>query len=174
MSADHSDLKAKAKREMVELTRVFLYLWLVLSSMALQRTVTLEQHGVDVKAFGFAFINALALAKFMLIAIQLKFAHRWVKGSLLEATIVESAAFAVMLMFFRILEEIAVDLYHGKTLAQSFPDPAGQTMKEIAMLCVVLFVALLPFFAFMELRDTIGEEKLKDIFLRSRAEESPK
>lgn len=174
MTADHSDLKAKAKREMVELTRVFVYLWLVLSSIALQRKVILEQEGIDMKAFGFAFINALALAKFMLIGVQLKFARRWLKRSLLASTVVESAAFAVVLMILRILEEILVDLYHGKSLMASFPSPVGQEMQEIAMLAVVLFIALLPFFAYLELRDALGEERIREIFLGSRKDVTPR
>jgi hypothetical protein len=169
MAADHADLKAKAKHELKELLFVCGYLWILLASFAMQRTVILAQHGIDMSEIGFAAINALALGKVMLIAKQLHFAHHYQTKPLIWQTLFESAAFSVLLIICKVLEDAIVGMFKGKTFVEGLPTPSGRPMLDALMLGVVLFIALVPFFAFTELDDAMGPGKLTTIFLKDRS-----
>jgi hypothetical protein len=81
--------------------------------------------------------------------------------------------FSVVVAGCKILEEAAVGLYHGKSFAQSIGDLGGGTLKGILILTVLLFVMLIPFFAFGELRRVLGEGQLTQLFFRPRELSKP-
>jgi hypothetical protein len=169
MAVDKEKLKEEAKHEGEELLWVCGYLWVILATFALQKTVTLAQENVSVSEMGFAFINALALGKVMLIAKQLHFAHHYETKPLWVQTVLESAAFAVLLVITKVVEDTLVEMWKGKSFSEALPHVNGRPFLEAAMLGVVLFVALVPFFAVTELSDQLGPGKLKEIFFRDRS-----
>jgi hypothetical protein len=117
---------------------------------------------------GFALINALALGKIILVAQDLHFADRFKNAPLIYPTLLKSFAFTVLLGFFKIAEDFAVGRYHGKSFRESISDLAGGTWEGILILALLLFVLLIPFFAFTELRRIFGENRLVGAFFRSR------
>jgi RND family efflux transporter MFP subunit len=50
---------------------------------------------------------------------------------------------------------------HGETLSQSIPSIGGGTLQGILMVGIIMFVVLMPFFAFRELDRVIGTEELR-------------
>jgi hypothetical protein len=168
MAVDKEKLKAGAKHELRELLWVCGYLWVILACFAMQKSVILAQENISVSEIGFAFINALALGKVMLIAKQLHFAHDESKPLFLR-TLIESASFAVLLVITKVVEDTLVDMWRGKTFAESLPKLGGHPGLEALMLAIVLFVSLVPFFAFNELGDELGPEKLWETFFKDRS-----
>jgi hypothetical protein len=80
--------------------------------------------------------------------------------------------FTVLLSSFQILEDVGVGLYHHQSFQQSTADLGGGTWKGIFTLTALLFVVLIPFVGFGELRRVLGEEKLKELFIgRSAAKD---
>ena len=77
-----------------------------------------------------------------------------------EKPSLSSAVFSILLVAFYLAEETLVGVWHGRTIAQSFPDIAGGGWKGIAVVGVILFVGLTPFFAYRELARVLGEDKL--------------
>jgi hypothetical protein len=73
----------------------------------------------------------------------------------------KSAAFAVILLCFHIIEETLIGLLHDKTLSQSIPNIGGGKLRGILMAGIIMFVVLLPGFAFRELERAIGSEQLR-------------
>jgi hypothetical protein len=119
---------------------------------------------------GFAFINALILAKVILIADALH-AGKHVHGrSMVTTVFLKSALFAIILVCFNIAEEILVGRFHGKTLAASMPDWAGGGLAGIVLTGIMVFVVLIPFFGFTELRQAIGKEEFDALIFRHKAE----
>ena len=78
--------------------------------------------------------------------------------------------FAVLLMVAYIVEEIAVGLFHGKTVAESFPK--SEAAASSALLCVtaIMAVALAPFFAFREIARVVGEAEFRVLMLGAARE----
>jgi len=79
----------------------------------------------------------------MLIAKALHFGDWADDAPLIYPTLVKSASFAVVLAFFKILEEAVVGLYHGKSFQDSIADLAGGTLKGILMLALLRAYPLL-------------------------------
>jgi hypothetical protein len=168
MAVDKEKLKAGAKNELRELLWVCGYLWVILACFAMQKSVTLAEEHISVREMGFAFINALALGKVMLIAKQLHFAHDETKP-LFWRTLIESGSFAVLLVFTKFLEDTLYEMWKGKTFSEALPNLGGHPGLEALMLGIVLFVSLVPFFAFNELGEELGPGKLWETFFKDRS-----
>ena len=104
----------------------------------------------------------------MLVAWDLHFAEKFKDKPLIYPTLFKSAAFAIVLGCFKILEEAGVGWYHHKSFSQSIGDIGGGTLEGILVLVLILAVLLIPFFAFTELRDIFEEGKLAKLFFASR------
>jgi len=63
----------------------------------------------------------------------------------------------------KVLEDAAVGLIHGKSFSQRIADLGGGTWQGILTLTVLLFVVLIPPFAFGELQRAVGEGKLAQL-----------
>ncbi len=145
-----------------------LYLWLIFGLFALYRSVILAEVHVEGAAKGFALINALVLAKVMVVAKELRLGESDYDAPLIYPTLVKSALFSVLLAAFKILEEAAVGLYHGQSFQQSIAALGGGTLQGILCLTALLFVMLIPFFGITELQRVLGEGKLAQLFFRPR------
>jgi hypothetical protein len=79
----------------------------------------------------------------------------------------KSVLFSVLLVVAYILEEIILGRFHGKSVAESFPQIGGGGV--VGTLCVtgLLCIALTPFFAFREIARAIGELEFRSLMLGS-------
>ena len=93
-------LKQKAYHEFKEMLIISLFLWVVFSMFVLFKSVILASvghHEVDWVAHGFALINALVLAKFILIARTLPLGCRAEGAPLICSTLWKSAIMIIKL-----------------------------------------------------------------------------
>jgi hypothetical protein len=168
-------LKQKAYQGLKEYLAISCYLWLVFGLFVLYKSVLQAGQHDSFVAHGVALFNALALGKVMLVAQELNFADQFKSKPLIYPTLFKSAAFAVVLGCFKIIEEAGIGWYHGKTFSQSIVETGGGTLDGILILTGILGVLLIPFFAFTELRQIFGEDKLVRLFFgpRNLPESSP-
>ncbi|MGH6845967.1 MAG: DUF1810 domain-containing protein [Methylocella sp.] len=155
-------LKTGAIEETRKLFEIFIYLWVLLSLFSLHKALVLNDESL-IYHQGFAIINALALAKVVLVAEIFHLGDRLKNRPLIYPIMFKSAVFAVILMCFHIIEEMLIRLWHGKTLSQGIPNIGGGTLQGILMVGIIMFVVLMPFFAFRELDRAIGTEKLHSL-----------
>lgn len=168
MTTPNRTLKERALHELKEYLVITLYLWIIFALFLLYKSVILNEAHIGSLAKGFALINALALGKIMYIARALRLGDRFNNIPLIYAALIKSALFTVVLAFFKILEEAAVGLYHGRSFQTSMADLGGGGLMGILTLALLLFVMLIPFFGFTELQRVLGEDELRQIFFRSR------
>jgi hypothetical protein len=168
MDKSHPTLKQKAYHELKEFLGIALYLWVILALFQLYRSVLLAEEHMSLAHQGFAVINALALAKVLLVAKALHLGE-WVEDwPLIYPTLLKSALFTIVLACFKILEEAGLGLYRGKSFQQSIAELGGGTLNGILCLSLIMFVTLIPFFVVTELQGVLGEGKLIHLFFRSR------
>jgi hypothetical protein len=163
MDEPKRSLKQRAYQGLKDFIVISCYLWLVFALFVLYKSVLLSEP-FSLIAHGTALINALALGKVMLIAQDLHFAEKLGGKPLIYPTLFKSVAFAIVLGCFKILEEIGVGLYHGKSAAQSITNIGGGTLNGILTLMAILAVLLIPFFGFTELRGVFGADRLTKLF----------
>ena len=96
--------KKSAFDELRKLSITVIYIWVLLSVFALHREIILRNYHIDYSAkFGFAFINAVILAKFMWLGEILHAGKKAAGKALLYSMLWNSALFAVILMVCHLL-----------------------------------------------------------------------
>jgi hypothetical protein len=161
-------LKPRIVHEAREYLVIFLYLFVVFSLFALHKSVILAEDHIDFALHGFALFNALALAKVMLVAQELHLGDQFRDAPLIYPTLLKSFVFTIVLACFKIVEDGAMGILHGKSFHESAVLIAGASWKEDLILASLFFVMLIPFFGFTELRRVFGEDRLVGAFLRPR------
>ena len=130
----------------------------------------LAGHNISFRFYGLATLNALVLGKIMLIAENIRFTERFDNRPLIVPITYKSITFAILLLVAYIVEEIAVGLFHGKTVTEGFPEIGGG--RPAALLCVtaIMAAALAPFFAFREIARVVGEADFRALMLGAAKE----
>jgi hypothetical protein len=126
-----------------------------------------EKH-IDYTLHGLALINALALAKVMLVAQDQHLADRFHDAPLIYSTLVKSFVFTVVLACFKIAEDFVLGRIHGRSFQESISYLGGGTGKGILTLAAVVLVMLIPFLGVTELRRVFGADLLFGVFFRPR------
>ena len=168
MNTTSRSLKQKGVEQMKEFLLIALYLWVVFGLLVVYKSMILAEHHIPFAYHGFALINALALGKVMLVAKDLHMGERFDDAPLIYPTLLKSAVFTVVLACFKIVEDAAIGLFHGKSFAESIAELGGGTLQGILILTLLLFVILIPFVGFGELGRVLGEGKLKQLFFHPR------
>lgn len=157
---------AKFFDEFKRLFVIFLYLWAILGLFVLNQIVILGAHRISYSVQGFAIINAFVLAKFVLVAEDLKLGHRFHDRPLIYPVAYKALVFAVLLIAVYTLEKVLVGLFAGKTVAESIPEFGGGTLKAWVCVWAFLFITLIPFFVIREIGRVIGEHELWNLMFR--------
>jgi hypothetical protein len=156
-------------REVKKFGTLFLYLALVFGLFTLHQWVVLASNHISYVFYGASVINALILAKIMLVAEALHFGERFRDKPLAYPILYKSVAFGLMLVIAYVAEEVIVGLLKGESLAQSAPELGGGTPAGIAAIALIMCVALIPFFAFKELRRVYGGAEFDSLVFKGRA-----
>jgi len=147
-----------------EVTRfglMFFYLWLVFGLFVLFERIIRGQMGLGYQPQGFALINALVLAKVMLVAEDLRL-DRTLRGQPPAcAAVGEALLFAVVFIVFHLLERLAVGLLRGSTVERSVPAFGQGGFAGLVTVAAIMFVMLVPYFAFRDIGRALGPGELR-------------
>src|SRR5215469_10193120 len=113
--------KNKVIREARRFLFIFLYLYVLIGLFTIHEAVVLAQHHIGFAYHGFALVNALVLAKVMLVADDLHLGRRFEDRPLIYPVLVKSVLFAVVFITFRVVEDALIGLWDGKALLASIP-----------------------------------------------------
>jgi|SRR5215469_6898755 len=167
MQDKKSDWKKRIIDELRKLSIAVIYIWVLLSVFTLHREVILAKYHINYSTkFGFAFINAVILAKFMWLGEILHAGKKAAGKALLYSTLWNSALFAVILMVCHLLEETLLKLWHGQSIADSFFESVADP-RDIFATALLVFVVLIPFFFAKGLIEILGMDEIKRLLLRS-------
>jgi hypothetical protein len=143
---------------------IALYLGTLLSLFSLHRQLIDPDHNV-LSHIGFSFLNGWALAKVILVGQELHVGDGLRTSRVIYRIILKSAIFAILLYFFRCIEEGILGHFHGKGFVKGIME-AGPSLGNahamgIILVCIIMFVALIPFFAYFEIEKIVGPSKLR-------------
>lgn len=154
-------LKERAIAEFKRFLVLFLYLWVLFGLFALHERIVLREQGINFTAQGIALVNALVLAKVMLIAESFNFS-RWLnRRPLIYPIIYDALLFAALFIAFHVVEDSLIGLIHGESVRASIPVIGGGGVLGLLCVAVILFVALIPYFAVKNLNLALGPGRLK-------------
>jgi hypothetical protein len=168
MDADHSkrvELKEKAIHEFKEFTGIFLYLAFFFCALATYSLLLLNKFHVSYFVYGTALINALIIAKVILIG---EYAHLGTKlegKPIIESAVYKAFLFGLLVFVFHVVEEVVKELLHRENLATALRE---MRLDDLAMRSVVIFCTFIPLFGFRELKRVLGEETFYTLLFRGR------
>jgi hypothetical protein len=170
MTHDFSNVKRRAEEELKRFFIMFVYLLVIFTLFQLHEYMILRQHDIAYAHYGFAIIQALVLAKVMLIGEAMKLGHRLSKQRRIVVIAYRSAVFALFFLIFKIFEDAVIALFKGKDVIESITAPGGSTPATI-ILALIFWVMLLPYFAFVELGRGFGVDSLKHVLFSAEDKE---
>jgi hypothetical protein len=169
-----SDGKARLKERVIEELKVFwltaLYLWLFLGSFTVYRRLIAAEIGMTYLHYGIALIEALVIAKVILVGRLFGFSRRFENKPLIVPVLYKSILFGILVMLFGVLEHLVDGWVHKQGLLAGLRDLADLGGSELGARSLMLVVAFVPFFAFWELCRVLGAHRLAGLFFSKPGE----
>ena len=165
--------KSKAIREMTEYYIISMYLAVFFGLFTWYRRLILAEYKISYLHYGAAVIQALVLAKVIMVGRALHLARRFEDHPLILPTLYKAVVFTIFVGIFGVAEDTIMGLVHGKGITGGFYEFMSAGWYELLARCMVTFVTFIPFFAFGELKRVLGEGRLGKLFFqRGSAAES--
>jgi len=161
-----ANLKEKAAEELRLMLVITAFLAAVFVAFLTYRRLISREFGVTSFHYGFALIEALIVAKVILIGKAIGIGGKPTRRALFIGALRDSVIYAILVGIFAILEHIIEGLFHHETLAASLDKFLDQGVYEILGRTLIVFVAFIPFFTLWELDRALGERKLIGLLFR--------
>jgi hypothetical protein len=163
-------LRDRAKRELIEYAAIAAYLYICFGALALYKAAILRGEGISFAPYGFAIAKALILGKFLLLLRAAKIDGPQVRARRMILDIARNALlFAILLCALSVLEEIIVGWFHGRTPLAVLADMTGHSVLLVVATALIMVLILIPYFAYLEITERLGEGALLRMLLEPRA-----
>lgn len=159
-------LKQKAIHELEEFGGISGYLAFFFCAIAAYSSLLLNQFHLSYFSYGTAVINALVIAKVILIGEYAHLGKRHETKPLFQSALYKAFLFGLLVLVFHIVEEVIKVLWHGENMGTAFHK---MRLDELLARTLVVFCTFIPLFAFRELARVMGEKKFRDLFFRTGA-----
>ena len=164
----HTGVKEKMIEELKIFWIITLYLAVLFGSFMVYRRLILAEFGLTTLHYGFAVIEALIIAKVILIGDAFRLGRRFEDRPMVFSVVYKSVLFGLFVMLFGVLEHVIEGLFHKENASDILRGMTDTGMYELLARVVILIVAFVPFFAFWELRRVLGPRKLSALFFSKR------
>jgi hypothetical protein len=131
------------------------------------RRLVLAEYQITYLNYGISLIEALVLAKVILLGDLLHLGRRFQEKPLIIPTLYKTAVFSIFVLAFALLEHICEGFLHGRSIAAEIHLVMSQGKDELLARCLVMFSAFVPFFAFQEIGRALGEGRVFSLFFKA-------
>jgi hypothetical protein len=142
------------------------YLALVFAAFTQYRRLTLAAYDIAYTNYWVAVIQALILGKVIMIGAIFHLGRGLEHRPLIYPTLYKALVFTLFVAAFAVIEHAVKGLWNGQGLTQGVAELFAKGSEELLAGCLVIFVALVPFFAIKELGRVFGAEKMAVLFFR--------
>jgi hypothetical protein len=163
-------LKEKLVHEVVEYWINVCYLTLVFAAFTQYRRFLLAAHDISYTNYGFAVIEALILAKVIMIGEVVRLGRGLERKPLIYPTLYKTVVFTLFVGAFKIVEEVVKGLLTGEGITGGLAYFFEKGPYELLANSIIVFVAFIPFFGIKELGRVLGQDKIRTLFFRGRTE----
>jgi hypothetical protein len=160
--------REKAGEELREFIVLTAYLYICFAAVIYFKAAVLQAHNVAYAHVGLAIVKAAICAKFMLMGRIFHIGERFKNLPLIVPTLHRSFVFLLLLAVLTFIEEIVVGTIHGRTVMDSISGIAGGTFQQMVATILIIFLILVPYFAFRSLGEIVGDKTLVQLFFERR------
>ena len=165
-----SKLKERVIHEVVEYWLNVVYLTCVFAAFTQYRRFLLAAHNITYTNYGIAVIQALILAKVIMIGDAVRLGRGLERKPLIYPTLYKTIVFTIFVGVFKIIEHAIKGLWNGEGLMEELAGSIEKGSNDIFANSLIIFVAFIPFFAIKELGRVLGEDKIRALFFQRRAD----
>jgi hypothetical protein len=162
-------LQERVRRELIEYGINVLYLAIVFAAFTQYRRLLLASYDITYTNYFVAVIEALVLGKVLMIGSLLRLARGMETRPLIYPTLYKAVAFSVLVGVFKLIEHGIKGMLGGRGFLGGIRDVTLDRVNEMLANSLVVFVALIPFFAFRELSRVLGGKKIRELFFTGHA-----
>jgi hypothetical protein len=167
MELDKQQIKAKAKVEFTRMVLLTIYLATLFGAVTTYKRLILAEHGIPFAEYGYSVINALVLAKVILIAGHFRIGSRFNERRLVIPALFKTLCFSSLVLALAVAERLIKGWWAGASTSAMFQVIVGPEKWAILSRVMMLFFALIPFFAFWETNRVLGGGILYRLFFTS-------
>ena len=160
--------KQRLVRELIDYWVTFLYLAVFFGTYTWYRRLVLAEYRITYLHYGVALIEALVLAKVILVGRALQIGRELEDKPLILSALYKSFVFSLFVGLFGVLEHTLGGLLHGKGVVGGWDELVHLGKDELLARCLVTFCAFIPFFAIQELGRVLGDTKIQGLLFRRR------
>lgn len=168
MKMEPNKLKAKAKEEFKRMVLLTLYLFALFGALTTYKRLILASYEIPYAEYGISLIDALVLAKAILIGAAFRIGSRFNDRPLIIPALYKTLCFSLLVLAVAVAERLIKGWWAGKSTLAVLEACAGTEKWEILARVVMLFVALIPLFAFWETHRVLGGNSLYKLFFEKR------
>jgi hypothetical protein len=160
--------KLRIRHEVVEYFTNFIFLCFVFGAFTWYRRLTLAEYHIGYAHYGIALIEALVLAKIVMIGNIFGLGRKLEDRPLILPTLYKAFTFSLWVAAFGACEHILEGWLRGEGLTGGVRMLMSQGKYELLARALVMFFAFIPFFAFREMERVLGEGTIRTLFFRKR------
>lgn len=163
------ELKERAKTEFRKFLLYFIYLAAFFCSFIFYRNLIVEQYAESYIKYGLGIVEALVIAKLILIGQMLHLGEKkFEKSPLIIPAIYKTVVFSLFILLFGVFEHYTIGFIKGMSAAEVTHSFLAEGIDEILSRTLVKFLALIPFFAILEIESVLGEDKIYQLYFKKR------
>ena len=163
-----ADIKQRALEEFRLFWIITLYLWVFLGAFTVYRRLIIDETGAVYLHYGISLIEALVIAKVILIGKMFGLSKRFEDKPLIVPVLYKSILFGIFVLLFGVIEHLVEGWIRRQGLLGGLHEISALGRDELGARALILIVAFVPFFAFYEIGRVIGMQKLAAMFFSKR------
>jgi hypothetical protein len=169
IAAKAAKLAQRAWSELIEYLLISAYLYVCFGALIFYKTAILRSEGIAFAPYGLAIVKALILGKFILVLQTLKVGEG---DNIVVANILKkSLLFTVLLVVLNTLEEVIMGYFHGRGAGEILSEMTGPNLTQTFATSALVFLILVPYFAYLEIAACLGEGELRRLLIARRSRE---
>jgi len=168
MKFDFQKIKTKAIEEFKRMAFLTIYLAALFGTLTTYKRLILAQQGIDYADYGISVIDALVLAKVLLIGGAFRVGSRFNDRPLIIPALYKTLCFSFLMLALAVVERLIKGWWAGKVTSDIVAARLGPDKWQTLARVMMLFFALIPFFAFWETNRVLGGDVLRKLFFGPR------
>ncbi len=168
----HKDIKQKVKSEMKSYIMYTLFLTLFFAAFTTYERLLLNFHG-PFFPYGYSLIQGLIMAKVILIGQEMRLGEKYSDKPLIIPVMYKTTVFCLLMIVLITLEHLVTGcLVERKSIGLVYEEFISKGLSLALAKTVIVFFIFVWFFAVIETSRVLGDNKLFNLFFKSRQIES--
>lgn len=163
------DLRKRLVAELKTTFCIFVYLAVFLGAFTTYRRLLLAEYRIPFVQYGYSVLEALVLAKVIVLGRLLRLGERFHDRPLIIPTLYRSLWFGALILAFSVIEHVLVGWLHGEAIGVVVRKALDVGVWEILSRSFVKLLAVLPLIAVGEVDRVLGEGTLFEMFFVGEA-----